>query len=437
MSFQNIFLKKNIINSIIAFIPISYVAGNLLFNLNILFIIIIPIFFFGLDIIRFKYNIIDKLILILFCYICVNGFFNNFYNFDFPNAPNQNVILIKSILFLRFLVLYFIIRYLVINELINYKIIFYTFGLVVSFVSLDLIFQFFNGKNLFGLSGGDGRRLSGIFGDELIAGGYIQRFFIFLPFAVLIFSEIKNPIILKIIFFLLISISLFAILVSGNRMPLILALITLGLIFFYEIKLRKLLIAFFALSVLSFTFLLKNNESVYNHFHNFKDRSVEVLDYFEKRTSTSGKIGNLSNVWVKEFETGVLTWQQNKIFGGGIKSFFFQCSIIDQEFFVKNIGSCNSHPHNYYLEIASSLGLIGLSILILIFSLILIKSIKFVHFSKNTLERNIFIPFFIIFIIEIFPLKTTGSFFTSMTGNFLFIIIAFVVGLIDFKKQKN
>ena len=63
--------------------------------------------------------------------------------------------------------------------MINYKIIFYTFGLVVSFVSLDLIFQFFNGKNLFGLSGGDGRRLSGMFGDELIAGGYLQRFSIF------------------------------------------------------------------------------------------------------------------------------------------------------------------------------------------------------------------------------------------------------------------
>ena len=51
--------------------------------------------------------------------------------------------------------------------------------------------------------------------------------------------------------------------------------------------------------------------------------------------------------------------------------------------------------------------------------------------------QKIFIPFFVIFVIEIFPLKTTGSFFTSITGNFLFIILAFIVGLTELKKIRN
>ena len=41
------------------------------------------------------------------------------------------------------------------------------------------------------------------------------------------------------------------------------------------------------------------------------------------------------------------------------------------------------------------------------------------------------VPFFVVFIAEIFPLKTTGNFFTSTNSTFLFIIIAFIVGLLE------
>ena len=144
------------------------------------------------------------------------------------------------------------------------------------------------------------------------------------------------------------------------------------------------------------------------------------------------------NVYVKEFVSGILTWQQNRIFGGGVKSFFLNCSSIEKDIKTKYIGSCNTHPHNYYLEIATSLGIIGLFLAIVIFSIILIKSIAFTLFSNIAPEiKNKFVPFFIIFILEIFPLKTTGSFFTSMTGNFLFIILAFVVGLMELNKSRS
>jgi hypothetical protein len=43
-------------------------------------------------------------------------------------------------------------------------------------------------------------------------------------------------------------------------------------------------------------------------------------------------------------------------------------------------------------------------------------------------------PFFIVFVLEIFPLKTTGSFFTTTNATFLFIILSFVVGLINKNK---
>jgi hypothetical protein len=80
----------------------------------------------------------------------------------------------------------------------------------------------------------------------------------------------------------------------------------------------------------------------------------------------------------------------------------------------------------------------GLSLIISIFFIILIKSLKFLHFSKNNLKNfKLLIPFYALFIAEIFPLKSTGSFFTTANATFLFIIISFIVGLTEYKKFKN
>ena len=436
MFFPNIFSKNFIINYLILFIPITYILGNLALNLNILTLIFLAFLFFNKDIFCIKYNIIDKLIIILFLYIILNGIFNNFLNFEFPKAPNQNIVIIKSFLFLRFLILYLVIRFFIYKKIINYKLLFFVYGLCAFFVSFDLIVQYIFGKNLLGMEG-VGRRLSGVFGDEYIAGSYIQKFFIFMPYAILIYSAIKNKFFLQLILLFIFAITLFGILVSGNRVPLFFSIFALSLIFIYEKSLRKLIGSAFIIFLLSFSFLLKTNNEAYNHFHDFKNKSTEFINYFQDRLSTSGNL-KAKNVYIKEFESGLSTWQQNKTFGGGLKSFYFHCSSIEKDVMTKYIGSCNSHPHNYYLEIAASLGIVGLFLSILIFSIILVKSLIFIRSSNALPEtQKIFIPFFVIFVIEIFPLKTTGSFFTSITGNFLFIILAFIVGLTELKKIRN
>ena len=100
--------------------------------------------------------------------------------------------------------------------------------------------------------------------------------------------------------------------------------------------------------------------------------------------------------------------------------------------------SCNSHPHNYYLEILGILGIVGFLIILIMFFVVTVRALKFIHFSENITEKSKFlIPFFIALIIEIFPFKTTGSFFTTTTSNYLFIILAFVVGLIQSNRLKK
>ena len=147
-------------------------------------------------------------------------------------------------------------------------------------------------------------------------------------------------------------------------------------------------------------------------------------------------IQKLPNTYAKEIETGVLTWQQKKYLGGGIKSFYFNCSKIKNSVMSQYGGTnCNQHPHNYYLHIASELGLLGIFFSITIFFLLVIQSLSVIFTSKIN-EKRILIPFFIVFLVEIFPLKTSGSFFTSTNSTFLFIIISFIIGLIKIKKIK-
>ena len=129
---QRIFYSKyNVINIIILLIPLSYIAGNLVLNLNILILTLTSLILFFKEIFRIQLNKIDKLILLFFVYTILNGFFNNFFNFNFSNATDQNVVLNKSLLYLRYLLLYFVFRFLIEKNFINYKLLFWSLGLQV------------------------------------------------------------------------------------------------------------------------------------------------------------------------------------------------------------------------------------------------------------------------------------------------------------------
>ena len=427
---QRIFYSKyNVINIIILLIPLSYIAGNLVLNLNILILTLSSLILFFKEIFRIQLNKIDKLILLFFVYTILNGFFNNFFNFNFSNATDQNVVLNKSLLYLRYLLLYFVFRFLVEKNFINYKLLFWSFGLASLFVSIDVIIQNFFGKDIFGFEGGN-RRLGGPFGAEYIAGAFIQKFFIFLIFAILFFYKTEKKWLFNFLIFIVFILSAMGILFSGNRIPLFLFVITVGLIFIYEKKIRHVLIILLIVFITAFSYLIKTKQDIYYSYIRFAHKSIQIVDYVKERVKTD-KV-DILNPHIKEIESGILTWQQNKIFGGGIKSFYFNCTKINKFMMENYLKSCNSHPHNYYLEILGILGLVGFVLIITLFAVVTIKALKFIHFSEDAFEKKKFIiPFFIVFIVEIFPLKTTGSFFTTTTSNFLFIILAFVVGLIQ------
>ena len=85
---------------LVALIPFSFIAGNLIINLNIVIIIFVAFTIFGKEIFNFKFNIIDKLIIVLFLYILFVGILNTIESFYFAEEKITDItILKKTVLF--------------------------------------------------------------------------------------------------------------------------------------------------------------------------------------------------------------------------------------------------------------------------------------------------------------------------------------------------
>ena len=445
---QNIvnFLDRTFFASyLLGLFPISFILGNLAINLNIVLIIFSALYIFIRNNSNFEIVFFDKLILIYFFYILLIGIFKYAVSLQTEQADE---IIIKSITYLRYLMFYFAIRFLIDKNLINFKIFFYASSLCVLFVSLDIIYQFTFGQDIFGFEGNT-RRLGGPFGNELIAGGYLQRFSLFLFFSFLSFNYFKKiPKKIKILLFCFFSVIIsFAMILAGNRIPFFLFLFIVFLIFFLEKNKR---IYFFSLAFITITTLIilcSSNIEIKNHYkvfqtkvtslfktfskdHNLaviKNKDVDNLTSYDKKNTPpyysipyKGKVYIITQTHVKEFYSGYLTWKSNKFFGGGLKTFRLNCP--------KVFLNCNIHPHNYYLEILSDLGAIGLFLIICFFILVTYKS----FFIQNPILN----PFLYLLFAEFFPFRSTGSFFTTFNAAFIFLLISIIISIL-IKKDLN
>ena len=68
-------------NFLLLAIPISYILGNLVLNINIIILIVTSLVFYNHKIFSYKFSPIDKIIILFFSYILLNGIINNFFNF--------------------------------------------------------------------------------------------------------------------------------------------------------------------------------------------------------------------------------------------------------------------------------------------------------------------------------------------------------------------
>ena len=425
--------KSDYFNLLLAAMPISFIAGNMIININTILLILSTFILFGKNTITIKFYLIDKLIFLFFLLVLITSFSSDYYFYTnklfHATEPWMGNIStgIKSIFFLKYLLLYLVVRFLVEKEIINLKFFFITCAFCSLFVSFDILIQFIFGKDIFGYGVIEGsRKLGGPFGSELIAGSYIQRFSLFafflLPFY---FNHSKlnefNKFIIPLLF-ILFSTSL---ILTGNRMPLVLFLLILVLIFIFQREIRKFFFHFIIIFTVIFSLLLSINSEIKNNFKNF----YMSISYIASATILKNNKDGKQISHLKEFSTFYSTWSMHKYIGGGIKNFRYFCHVRPNA--EKDSRSvCNMHPHNYYLEILTETGLLGFIIILSVFSIALYKTFfKRYIFGTSSKENKIIIPFLFLFIAEIFPIKSTGSFFTTGNTTYIFLILSILLAL--------
>ena len=422
------FNKINLINILISLIPLSLILGNLATNINIVLISLLGLLIYKKEIFKLSYKLHTScLIYIFFIYLIVITFINN-YSFLEENHLYKSHIF-KSIFYLRFLFFFLIINKLIENEKFDIKTFFISCSIFSFIISVDIIIQFFLKKNILGFAIINGRP-SSFFGEENIAGGFLQKFTLVSIFYLALIK--KNKINKNNYILLLSSLFLFPIIFTGNRMSMLIYIMSILLFFILEKKFKKILISFsFAFTIIFLLIQFPLSERLSNDLKSFYKDSINIIKeapelfLYNKKNS----IENWGSGYLTHFNTGVQIWKQKKLFGHGLKSFRLNCSY-------ENNQTCNTHPHNYFIEILVDQGVLGI---LIIFTLIISGTVKFLKYYYSTEKINdrlIASVFFILIFFEFFPLRSSGSFFTTNNSAFIFLILPIFLNLEKLKSYK-
>ena len=129
----------------------------------------------------------------------------------------------------------------------------------------------------------------------------------------------------------------------------------------------------------------------------------------------------LSSTHFRIFRTAIESWKNNPIIGWGHKSFRIKCKDLKSKTFIT---VCSKHPHNYQLEVLHETGLLGF-IFILIFAFIFIFKVFIKLISKNYKPNAMYmIPIVLALLIEIWPIKSSGSLLSTWNGTFIWLLIS-------------
>jgi hypothetical protein len=447
--------STSLTNIVFSFFPFSFILGNLIINLNFLLFCCLGIFHLRSKILTNKLNFPLKIISLFFLLVLFSTSLNFIESLYFGESDKFDLSrLIKSILFLRFFIILLLVFLLSKFEIINYKLFFTLVAILPVLISIDVIFQYIFGFNVIGIKSLLHHN-SSFFGDELIAGGYIQNFSFF---SILFLTHLikKNENIFKIFLTTLTICTLaIGIMLSGNRMPFFLFLFGLFLLFLLHKDSRKTVLISYLIIFIIFELIKYTDRNIlnaYNSFFSNMQTSVVSLSVKVKNdllSNTQGKEKSEkeekwkedlnenpeANPYKKMALTAIEIWKPNKIFGNGIKSFRVKCQkvIIEQK-----RGLCSTHPHNYYLEILVDLGIAGILLVILLaVTFIVFLAKKYKNLSKNNLQNLFLLAAIISLFLEVFPIKSSGSIFTTNNATYLILMSSIVLSYQNLLKEKN
>ncbi len=415
---EKVFFKK-IPNFLLIILPFLLITGPFLSDLAVS----ISAILFLINSIRnrlFKFykNYFFIFFLIFWSYIILNSLLNN------TNLDSLRI----SFSFIRFGIFALSTWYLIENNKNLLKYLFYSIIICFSLLIIDGYIQFIFGSNILGYKLAPGPRISSFFGDELILGSYLARFFPILFGLFIIFKEefIKKKLLILISLIFIFSESL--IFLSGERS----AFFFMNLSAIYMVLMLKNYKKFrLIILTLSLALILGITQIYPSAKNRIIDQTIQQMNLSNDNNTEKKYI--FSKEHENLYRTGLLIFKDNIFFGAGVKNFRNFCD--DQKYINSGYASCSTHPHNTYLQFLSELGIFGfIFILFILFYFIYISIDHLLNvFKKKYIKSDFQICMLSAILISLWPFIPTGNFF----NNWLCIVYFFPVGLYLSEVKKN
>ena len=424
-------ISKTIFGYGIVVFPLFLLIGPLFSEIFLISIIFYSIF---LIIKENKYNFFLNKFVLVFLLFYLSTLFSTIYNFYNFNYAKGGIFFFRIPLFA--ISIWFILeRY----EFFNKKMV--TFLLLLFLLIIfDSLLQYYSGKNLLGYEIIKGR-ISSFFGDELILGSFIIRLIpIFMIY--LVMNDLIGDKKINYIYLFIISFACLVVYLSGERTSFGLLILFFFILFFMVKILRKFVILTF-LAFLSLAFIasnLKTSSEIDPAKRMFNKSYSQIIGKGEERYEKhKKKLFNKFYIFSHDhhghYVLSYRIFKDHILFGTGVKGFRYLCR--NKIYILENNDGCSTHPHNTYVQILVSNGIIGLLILIICF-FYFIKEIFF--FKKiNDNEKNsdkILISGAIAVsavFINLWPIIPSGNFF----NNWLSMIYFYPIGFYLYFKYKN
>ena len=318
---------------------------------------------------------------------------------------------IKSSLFYIRIIIFSVVIYIIFNS--NEKdlskflsIILFIF--IILFI--DSTFQKFFGYNLVGINLSNTARVSSFFGDELILGSYMVKFY---PILVGFVYLIKNSR-FYLYYSLISTITLITVFFSAEKTAIAIFLIEfISITFFLNRNLKTKIIIILSLIVL-FLFMFFSFPKIKNRIYDQMILNSENFKYLYTRVHT------------EHYISGLKIFSDYPIIGIGPKMFRKYCN--NDEYKISEF-SCSTHPHNYSIQLLAETGILGFVVFILFYFFLCFNFIKLIFEKKNNIYKFPLFSLLILNLINFMPLFPGGNFFNnwvSITYSFGFGIYLYI-----------
>ena len=310
---------------------------------------------------------------------------------------------------------------------------FYSIFTCFTFLIIDGFYQLFFEENLFGHALSESKRVSSLFGDELILGSYLSRIFpIFFGLGIYFFWNNKKYLYVISILFVLTEVLVFF---SGERTAFF--YINLSAIFMIVLlrnyKIFRLTIFLFSILIIIFlTFINDHGKK------RIIDQTLQEMNVNQSNNSKDSKYINIfskrhNDIYLSSFKI----FKDNFLIGVGVKNYRNVCKI--EKYFVENKESCSNHPHNTYIQLLTETGIIGFLLIFGLFIFLLVNLI--LHIFGLIKGCPVFNDFEICILASIFlnlwPFVPTGNFFNNWISAIYFLPLGIFLWSFNNKNKED